>query len=102
MICIDAENLRDGLYNIKDGKIFKYKAKGGTVRTYELRNIVTCGECKYASDDGTYGCMCEHFNDTGDAYHRMWSNDFCSRGERNCSEKPNKSEIPTGSERSRE
>ena len=38
MICIDAENLRDGLYNIKDGKIFKYKAKGGTVRAYKLEN----------------------------------------------------------------
>ena len=64
-------------------------------------DIVRCCECKYASDYGTYGCMCEHFNDTSDAYHRMWSDDFCSRGERNRSEKPNKSEIPTGSERSR-
>ena len=45
-------------------------------------DIVRCKECKYASDDGTYGCMCEHFNDTSDAYHRMWSDDFCSRGER--------------------
>lgn len=45
-------------------------------------DIVTCGECKYASDDGTYGCMCEHFNDTSDAYHRMWSDDFCSYGKR--------------------
>lgn len=38
MICIDAEQLQDGLYNIKDGKIYKYKAKGGTVRTYKLEN----------------------------------------------------------------
>jgi hypothetical protein len=45
-------------------------------------DIVRCRECKYASNDGTYGCMCEHFNDTSDAYHRMWSDDFCSRGER--------------------
>ena len=45
-------------------------------------DIVRCGECKYASNDGTYGCMCEHFNDTSDAYHRMWSDDFCSYGER--------------------
>ena len=54
-------------------------------------DIVRCSECKYASDDGTYGCMCEHFNDTSDAYHRMWSDDFCSRRERNSSEKPNNS-----------
>ena len=38
MICIDAEQLQDGLYNIKDGKIYKYKAKGGTVRAYKLEN----------------------------------------------------------------
>lgn len=63
----------------------------------EVCELVSCRECKYASDDGTYGCMCEHFNDTSDAYHRMWSDDFCSRGERNSSEKPNNSK-----ERSRE
>ena len=38
MIYIDAEHLQDGLYNIKDGKIYKYKAKGGTVRAYKLEN----------------------------------------------------------------
>ena len=38
MICIDAEQLQEGLYNIKDGKIFKYKAKGGTARAYKLEN----------------------------------------------------------------
>ena len=32
MIYIDADHLSDGLYNVKDGKIYKYKAKGGTVR----------------------------------------------------------------------
>ena len=36
MICIDAEQLQDGLYNVKDGKIFKYKAKGGTARVYKV------------------------------------------------------------------
>ena len=78
MICIDAENLRDGLYNIKDGKIFKYKAKGGTVRTYELRNIVTCGECKYY-DDEDYGEPTRYCT-----WHESVVNadDFCSYGER--------------------
>ena len=38
MICIDAEQLQDGLYNIKNGKIYKYKAKGGTARVYKLES----------------------------------------------------------------
>ena len=75
MICIDAENLRDGLYNIKDGKIYKYKAKGGTVRAYELRDIVTCGECKY---DGTWKCPWR--NTQVPRYPS--ADDFCSYGER--------------------
>lgn len=31
-----AKGIQDGLYNIKDGKLFKYKANGGTVRTYPI------------------------------------------------------------------
>jgi len=38
MIYIDAEHLSDGLYNIKDGHIFKYKPKGGTVRVYKMEH----------------------------------------------------------------
>ena len=81
MICIDAENLRDGLYNIKNGKIYKYKAKGGTVRTYELRNIVTCGECKQWR---TYETWSECVLWTDDPYEsaKTKANDFCSYGER--------------------
>lgn len=30
---------KDGLYNIKDGKIYKYKDEGGTVRVYDLITI---------------------------------------------------------------
>lgn len=43
-------------------------------------DITFCEECECSSGDGTYGCMVEHFNDAGDAYHRMWAGDFCSRG----------------------
>lgn len=31
-----AKGIQDGLYNIKDGKLFMYKANGGTVRTYPI------------------------------------------------------------------
>ena len=31
--------LKDGLYNIKDGKIYKYKDEGGTVRVYDMISI---------------------------------------------------------------
>ena len=47
MITIKADRLQDGLYNIKDGKIFKYKAKGGTVRTYDMGEVVICEDCRY-------------------------------------------------------
>lgn len=36
LIIKGAKGIQDGLYNIKDGKLFKYKGKGGTVRTYPI------------------------------------------------------------------
>lgn len=40
MIAIPGMNKpKDGLYNIKDGKIYKYKDEGGTVRVYDLITI---------------------------------------------------------------
>lgn len=36
LIIKGAKGIQDGLYNIQDGKLFKYKAKGGTVRTYPI------------------------------------------------------------------
>ena len=36
LIIKGAKGIKDGLYNIKDGKLFEYKAKGGTVRTYPI------------------------------------------------------------------
>ena len=36
LIIKGAKGIQDGLYNIKDGKLFKYKAKGGTVREYPI------------------------------------------------------------------
>lgn len=77
MIYIDAEQLQDGLYNIKDGKIYKYKAKGGTVRTYELRNIIRCGECKYCVNG-----QCWKSDGLDKLDGNVADDDFCSRGER--------------------
>lgn len=54
---------------------------------YELMDdIVRCKECKHASDNHVYGCMCNHFNGNDWDYHRMYAYDFCSRGERKESE----------------
>ena len=36
LIIKGAKGIQDGLYNIKNGKLFKYKANGGTVRTYPI------------------------------------------------------------------
>ena len=50
--------------------------------TIDAVSVVRCKECKYASDNKVYGCMCNHFNDNDWDYHRMYADDFCSRGER--------------------
>lgn len=36
LIIKGAGGIKDGLYVIKDGEMFKYKSKGGTVRTYTI------------------------------------------------------------------
>lgn len=84
MICINAEHLSDGLYNVKNGKIYKYKAKGGTVRTYELRNIVTCGECKYRLKTNFIRepyLLCKKWSDIDNA-RTVKPDDFCSYGQK--------------------
>ena len=50
MIYIEADKLQDGLYQIQDGQIHKYKAKGGTVRTYEMGEI--------RQEDSATLCIC--------------------------------------------
>lgn len=78
MMYIEADRLSDGIYNIKDGEIFKYKAKGGTVRTYKIANMVHCKECKR-----WWG---NHYHDNEDGKCPMdaWidGDGFCSYGER--------------------
>lgn len=36
LIVKGAGEIKDGLYNIKGGKLFQYKENGGTVRTYQI------------------------------------------------------------------
>ena len=43
--------------------------------------IVRCRDCKYGSPNGVYGCVLERFNRL-DKSERMYSNDYCSRAER--------------------
>ena len=54
MILIEAEQLSDGLYNIKNGQIFKYKAKGGTVRAYVMKGIKTKIVKYYDEDENVW------------------------------------------------
>lgn len=83
MIIINADGLQDGLYNIKDGQIFKYKAKGGTVRTYEMGEVVRCKDCRFSEtyqndSSGAMALYCKAFT-----FQRVVADDdFCSFGER--------------------
>ena len=52
LIIKNGKGIQDGLYNIKDGELFKYKAKGGTVRAHKLvpsvsAERVDCDSCIY-------------------------------------------------------
>ena len=77
MIYINADHLSDGLYNIKNGKVFKYKAKGGTVRVYDMGEIVRCKECKwYPPYDRSRPYDCPK------GLYKVSADDFCSYGER--------------------
>lgn len=59
--------LKDGLYNVMNGKFFKYKAKGGTVRQYDIIEVVECKDCKWAES-------CKALD--------IYLDGFCSKGER--------------------
>lgn len=52
LIIKNGKGIQDGLYNVNNGEIFKFKAKGGTVRTYKLvpsvsAERVNCDSCIY-------------------------------------------------------
>lgn len=39
LIIKGAKGIKDGLYNIQNGELFQYKAKGGTVRAYQIVEV---------------------------------------------------------------
>ena len=82
MITINADRLQDGLYNIKNGKIFKYKAKGGTVRTYDMGEIVLCKDCKWWQDSEVGVVECPICTRIHDMVFEMGAYDYCSKGKR--------------------
>ena len=79
MITIKGEGLQDGLYNIKNGKIFKYKAGGGTVRTYEMGEVVTCKDCKNSEHWYRDRRRCFLWSEDGVS---VFDDGFCSYAER--------------------
>lgn len=53
----------------------------------EYKDIVHCKDCKHSSSNGLYGCTLEFFENLHPGRLipnsvRMYSDDFCSRGER--------------------
>ena len=46
--------------------------------------IIRCKDCKHASPNGKYGCKAYHFKQY--EVHKMFADDFCSKGERRTDE----------------
>lgn len=79
IIAIPNFSPKDGLYQIDKGRIHKYKAKGGTVRVYDLIEIIQCEECIYHDEDGWGYGECKR---PSVGYLRTADEDFCSYGKR--------------------
>lgn len=81
---IDADALIDSMNGEFTDHIEEFRAITivNDVPTIDAVEVVRCKECKHASDNKVYGCMCNHFNDNDWSYHRMYADDYCSYGER--------------------
>lgn len=76
MIYTDFE-LTDGLYNVKNGELFKYKKEGGSVRVHEVKRLVRCKDCKhYKPFDKSKKFDCPQ------GLYAVFESDYCSHGER--------------------
>ena len=80
MISINADRLQDGLYQIQDGHIHKYKANGGFAIAYEIGEIVRCRDCKYNPWKPTANVECVWDDDWAEREQTL--DDFCSYGVR--------------------
>lgn len=47
----------------------------------DLVHVVRCKDCKYSSPNGAYGCVLKRFS-AHDKSERLYSEDYCSCGER--------------------
>lgn len=84
-VYIDKFEPKYGLYQIDQGKIHKYKGKGGTVRVYPIQEIdlVRCKDCKhYDTESRSFPCCTDIFG----AVRYMEADGFCSKGERRADE----------------
>ena len=92
MRLIDADALIADLDKGLWGKDYDKVLAEAIIKDAPSTDIVRCFECKYWVSDGGALRLCDIHKDPTVPEH------FCSYGESD-SEKPNKSEIPTGSER---
>ena len=53
---------KDGLYNVMNGKFFKYKSKGGTVRQYDIIEIPKTIICENLLRDIEYEVHKDEFD----------------------------------------
>ena len=83
LIIKGAKGIKDGLYNIKDGELFKYKSKGGTVRTYPIVPSDDRPSGKWIHEEtGWYGgdgykCSACGYGYSAKAYHEPYEFTYC-------------------------
>lgn len=89
LIIKGAKGIQDGLYNITGGKLFKYKAKGGTVRTYPIapsadaeqgewaRKVKEYNDCDGHRFVYWYECSVCGARPPKDRWGNKWHSDYC-------------------------
>ena len=75
----DVDKLIEFARNSKDGTIDANDI--ARFPTEDVVEVVRCKDCKHSSPNKVYGCRFEPFN-TLENGERMYSDDFCSCGER--------------------
>ena len=91
---IDADKIKEKLGAVRGGyscfleeERSRYEVLSSAIKlineqpTADAVEVVRCKDCKYSSPNKVYGCRFEPF-DTSENGERMYSDDFCSKGER--------------------